>query len=269
MRIWIVLLLAASIGADEGRVTLSFKAEKVENVAHVLETYGGAKIVVDPEYEGTSVTMALSNVTYPEAIAGVAKALDGEAWEETKGHWRIAPGWNIALRKKLVKTKLDGVDGLSGPFGGSLNALRAMSGINVVADLQLDLKTKIKPPTGAETLQDALDMLCPQAGCAWSVRWGVVFVATKARLAKLPARPPIPAGGKRVVDLQFDETPLPDIVNYLAAAFGRTLRIDEDVPDEVEITVSAKRLDLGHALAIALYPYGRTAEARDGVITVK
>ena len=267
MRITILLLLASLASAGDERVTLDFKNEHAMKIVKVLNMYSGAKIKLDAEYRDKTVTMRLSNSTAEKAYAELARVLGGAAWKERKGVWHIAPKWSIALRKKMTTTKLDAVVGGPSTLGNSLLALRLMSGINIVADPKLDLSKKIAPITDAGTVQKVLEKMCEKAGCVWSLRWGVVYLASKERLAGMPHTPPIPMTG-RLVALPFRKTTLAQVVNYFVAASGQQIVLEKSVDAKTKISVETQAIDFAQALALTLYPIGRQASMKEKVITI-
>ena len=268
MRITILLLLAGFSIAEETGVTFEFKDERATKIVKVISTYSGDKIKLDAEYRDKKATVVLTNATAEQGIAELARQLGGEAWKERKAYWHIAPKWSIALRKKLTTTKLDAVVGGPGTLGNNLLALRLMSGINLVTDPKLDLSKKIAPITDAGSVQKVLEKMCAKAGCAWSLRWGVVYVASRERLAAMPHAAPIPMTG-RLVELKFRKSTLAQVVNFLTAASGQQIVVDSKVDADTAISVEAKAVDCAQALALTLYPIGRQASTKEQVITIR
>jgi len=268
MRITILLLLASLASAEGERVTLDFKGDRATNIVNVLGTYMGAKIKLDAEYRDKTVTMRLSNSTAEKAYAELARQLGGEAWKERKGYWHIAPKWSIALRKKLSQKRLIAATSEPITLSHHLRALRMIGGINIVADPKLDLSKKLPLFTSSGNLQKLLEDTCAKVGCAWSLRWGVVYVATKKRLAAMPHAAPIPMTG-RLVALPFRKTTLAQVVNYFGAASGQQIVLDKSIDAKTKISVETTAIDFAQALALTLYPIGRKASMKENVITIR
>lgn len=124
------------------------------------------------------------------------------------------------------------------------------------------------------SLRDSLALLValvnPKLG--WDLRWGGIFVGMKNRLELLPKTVPGEGPGlEKKVKVHFDETPLPDVLEFLKAISGTTISIDPQAAALVKNTmVSIKCNDatLRDSLSRILFPANLAFVVEDGKVKV-
>lgn len=147
----------------------------------------------------------------------------------------------------------------AGDLAASLARVAEMAQIPVV----LDGPSGPAPAVGATEAAAALDRL----GVAWDARWGVVYVATRERLARIPMAMPEPEGdaptppdavalrielAQRRVDLDCRDAPLEEAVARIAEWLEFRVRWEPRVDRRQRVTAVAEGLRTRDALSLLL-----------------
>ncbi len=188
-----LLVLCGATAAAEPKITLSVKDEPLRSVAMTIEKQSKLTVVVDRARADARITLSLEGVPVGTALARVAKAAGAEVVKLTsKAAWigRKLEVWERRLHASLVLTDLD-VNFDEKSLGKVLRYVAGEMGATIALDPEVT-RTRQRN-TLLVTLKmrqvrsrDLFDLVTRSLDLAWDVRYGVVFVSTKERLASLP-----------------------------------------------------------------------------------
>jgi hypothetical protein len=125
------------------------------------------------------------------------------------------------------------------------------------------------PEIPAGNVAEALDRIATACNVAWEVRWGVVYVATRERLDRIPAAAPEPKGdapeppeavglrtelARRRVDIDCRGLPLDQAIAQVSDWLGFSVRWDPRVDRRQPVTIVAGSIRGRDALSLLLLP---------------
>jgi hypothetical protein len=286
----ILFFAAGPVLAEEKPLSFEFAESTLAEAAKVLGVLANVEIVVEADLTAIPVTLRVKDLGLEACLALLAKLSgpDIEWRKEAEGKYRIArkvPEWKAALLAKLAETRMD-LDFADMPVEEVARFLSGLCGASVVIDPawlgeteagERNLTLKVEEAS----LRESLDLLTVLKGLAWEARWGVVFIATKERLAGLPAALlPAPAAEQSEADaalrarlaggiaLDFDEAMLSEGLEFIRkAAKVDSVLSDEAVrkyAEETPISIRLADVTVEHALCVLLLPRGFRAAATEG-----
>ncbi|MHC4939339.1 MAG: hypothetical protein ACYTHK_10250 [Planctomycetota bacterium] len=254
----LLLLLAA----DE--MTFSMENVPFEQVVKVVEVYTGWKLEFAEEYRGWGVSVVAKKQRPEKVLEVLAKQVLGRSRKLGKRRYRIAPMWQHVLYRVLEDPRTTTIKIEETDLDMALRLCRFKARY-----LQLhpgiDPKKKVSFSAADATQGALLDHLAKAAGAEWALRYGVIYVAPKGELARMPVRAPNIAG---TVTLYVENRKLTDVLRLLEQQTRGTFTKPDKLPD-VTITAKLSGIELSHALAIVLYPAGLTAKAEKGELIIE
>jgi len=273
MRIALLLMFALPVAASEPEPKVKpangvLKRASAADAKTALERHADIeRIDFAPQVAHLKIDVDLRGLTAPQAIERVAKAFDCEAQDLGKKRWRIAPAWQLAIRKKLENDKMTKLDVRDKPLGELLEFVRAASGLPIHLDRTVDSKRRITMQIADTNYGSVLALLTEPQELKWELRYGVIYIAPPDRLKQMPLLPPRIKGleKRRIKGIQFEQTPLTVLADYMTALTGvRTIVARGVGARTVSINVSGVTVE--QAFALMLYPWNMTASRSDGVI---
>ncbi len=251
-----LVLLCGVAAAADAKITLDVKDKPLRAVARDIAKQSKLAVIVGPLRADARITLTLEGVPVKQALARVASAARAQVVKLTsKAVWigRNLEVWEKRLHASLVLTRLK-VDFKDRHIVKALRFVAGEMGTTIALDpevsrtrkrntLMLTLKAADIPS------RDLFDRVAASLDLAWDVRYGVVFLSTKERLASLPrygTKPP-PAG--RMTDAEsklrrrmavqtvyhdFNGTSAAKALRYLSKTLSVPLVIAADVEKGLE-----------------------------------
>lgn len=293
----IVALLAGVLGAPDAepkRISVDLDDVTLAALARAVSEQAGVVVRVSDEVAGRRVTLALEKVTAEEVLKQAAARAETTLTESADGSFRLGPEKptiEARIRKTLAEAKLN-VNFQGTHLTEALDFYANMTGVTMVLDphvlatreagtLEMNLAVQ------AIAADKLLALTSQLLDLTWDVRWGLVLVSTKERLAALPtfALPPTPAGerplgethlrrrlGEETIGFAFAETPLPTAILFLEKLWRLPIRWDAGVRETAEkmpVTLRLSNTPAGGALAVLLYPRGLEFEVTAEAIVIR
>ena len=179
--------------------------------------------------------------------------------------------------QEVLKTKRVDANFESTPLADAVNFLRSLTDINIVLDPNIqdqEGREKIITITVKDvSLEAFLDIIVGRR-LAYEVKENVVVITRRepTAAAPAPARPPteretqLREGLKtKMVDLNFEATPLPDVIAFLQNLTKMNIVLDPDIEDEEirgrHVTLALNNVSLGATLDFIA--------GKDMIVTVK
>ena len=267
-RLFLVGLFAAVCAAD-GRFSHEAKDETLTSVVAKLNKHFGFKLTLGDGLASKRVTLTFREATAPQALRALADAAEQKLFRIEPGVYRIG----INERERifaLLGEKMVQVTNFNAPIKTTCQWLRSVTGTNIFVDPSVAGNPAVRMKA-AMTASQALDTITQQAKLAWDVRFGVVFIATAARLKTLPQESPFRALGlpaEKRVSLPLNNSNLKSAASYLTAATGVKITIDPELRSK-RVTINATNVLLVDALALLLVPHGYTLEKKGDGFVIK
>jgi type II secretory pathway component GspD/PulD (secretin) len=254
---------------NDPRISVRFTKEDVSKVIEVFGLYSGTTIDLDPLYAHRRIDLALDNASLEAALKEVAAKLGAKVGRLPAGGFRIVPPWKAAFFEKLQNRKIAIDHPAPLPIASILSGVAKRAGVPAVLDPALRTNRTGELHVKDVTAAQALDLLTAPNELGWDLRYGVVFIATPARLKALPAVAAFASAAlpKRSVKLACVDASLSEGLRQLQAAGGPTITIDLEAVKAVEaakVTCAVKGLANYHALALMLLPHGLSAIVEEG-----
>lgn len=167
-----------------------------------------------------------------------------------------------------------------GDLRATLQRIAAEARVPVVLDGASCTASEIPEGSAAESL----DRIGQECGVSWDVRYGVVYVAARERLERIPTAMPEPDAegptppeavglrlelGRRRVDLECRELPLEQAVAQVANWLEFPVKWDPRVDRRQPVTVVAEGLRAHDALSLLLLPRGAAFRIEQRSIVVE
>ncbi len=190
----------------------------------------------------------MNRLVFALALAALVPALAQEKKPDSK------PDPNAEVKKSLDEKKLTfNFDGTS--LKDAFDFVTDFTGVSVVVDASAakavaDAKVTLKKSD--VTAGNALDLLDESAKLAHQVWHGVVLITKKDEKVAEPEIKPTD-GLKKVlatkkVTLNFDDTPIADVVAFLGDLTGEKFQVDKKV--DLKVSLKLKDASVGDAVAI-------------------
>ena len=270
MRVTAVLILSALAFAEEpdaGKETRPITVN-LENVgpakaAKMLKKAAGLRVEIAPQLASRRINLRLVGVPTSSAMTSLAEHFRCELRFYGKKRWHLAPKWQFAILDKLAASapKLS-----KRPIDEALDAIRKGAGVDITLDREVDRALVVALSAKKKTFRDLLDYVTKKAKLKWELRYGVVYVATKERLKKIPILVP-GLKDRRLTGRRLDVTLEAVALDQVGTKLGVGL-----VPPKGEgarkITARARSITLPQALALILYPHGWTTREAPGGLEI-
>ena len=264
VRIVLVLLFpAVALAGDRDptreRRPITANLENVgpETARKMLEKAGGLRMQIAPQAAEWNINLRLIGVPTHQALTDVAKKFRCELRLVGKKRWHLAPAWQFRILDRLDKKMSVALE------GNALDAIAAAAGVNITLDRTVSEPPVLKRATKKKSYRSLLDAVCKKAKLSWDLRYGVLYVAGKARLEALPVLTPRWSNPEQRAKLVS-----PALKNVALRKAELPVVVPDEFGDRV-ITAQARNITTAQALALALYPAGLTCEERDKKLHVR
>jgi len=138
----------------------------------------------------------------------------------------------------------------------------------------IDVRARVRVDVENISLKDLVTLMVKQAGYAWDLRYGAVFISSRDRLATLPRALTLDAPDleARTVMLHFNRQNVFSMVQWFSQQNGFDVRVAPGCEQQAMRAYSRLQLRQVSArlgLEAILVPAGFTAERRGGTILVR
>jgi len=259
MRTASILLLLAAAAAG---FTIDVKDTLARQVVVELGLTSRADIRLDIAFRDKLITLKTKDLPIAGCLEKLAEACGGKLFVFHARDYHIVPGWKHALLLKLYEKKV--TLGYESESARKLASIVAdASGLDIAFDPAfVDFKAKIVVQD--MLLGQALDTILAPGKAAYDLRYGVVFVATRKRLATLRKLVTIRGAENLPGDplrIRLTDSPLA-ILERAQKQLGVALEIEggRRTLGAGTMTVQTKTVTLEQLLACVLTPAGLKAE---------
>jgi len=273
MRIAILLLLAPLALADEevrpgDGLILSFDNATAETAAKLLKNDAGLKVQFAPQCKGKRIELQIRGLPAKSAIERIAEAFDCKAQHRGGMKWRVLPGWQIDLLKKLEGTRVVDLAVDEMRLDQFLRLVRDQTRADIVLDPAIQASRTITLQANNTNYRALLDLVTQPNEMRWELRYGVVFISTATRLKNMPIHPPaIPGTARTRVPINFDKVNLPAVCQMFQVLMGVRIEVPKEFA-KTKVSAKVKRVRFDEALALLLYPVGLTVTEKESALTV-
>lgn len=188
-----VMLLCGHAGGAAEKIALEVKEMPLEAVARMVAKKAGLTVIVAPDRAATPISIAVKD-TPPLDVLRLAARIAGLGMEKLEdGIYWIGPKlepWARDAHAFLATRKADFVNEAMG-LEQVVSLIATHLGLNTAVDpdvtrsREADTLRVAKPAPGL-TVREFLGTACESLDLSWGLRWGLIFVSTKERLATLP-----------------------------------------------------------------------------------
>ena len=257
----ILLLLAAAAAA----FIIEVKDTLARQVVVELGLTSRADIRLDIAFRDKRITLKTKDLPIGSCLERLAESCGGKLFVHARD-FHIVPAWKHTLLSALYEKKIT-----LGYENESASKLVQVIATHGALDLAIDpafVDFKARIVVQDMLLGQALDTILAQGKAAYDLRYGVVFVAGRKRLATLRKLVPIP-GAQSLPDkplrIQLTGSPLA-ILEQATKQLGLALEIEGErrALGAGTTTVQTKRVTLAQLLACVLTPTGLKAEVVSG-----
>ena len=262
-----LLLLAVAAGA----FTIDVKNALARQVVVELGLKSRADIRLDIAFGDTRITLKTDDLPVRSCLEKLAEACGGELFVLNARDYHIVPGWKHALLGKLHGKKIT-LDYERESAKKLVQVIATDGGLDFAIDPAFaDFKARLVVQD--MTLVQALDTLLAQGKAAYDLRYGVVFVASRKRLAALPKRMPLvtpPRLEKQRFRIDSHRRAASEILADIARQAGLTPKIETQLQPALKrnLTLRLRDAPIGHPLAAILVPANARAEIRGDTLIV-
>lgn len=279
-----LLALAWMCQGAPRRITLDVRGRGLGEVVERMARVGGLRVEVDKKAAQIPISLRLRDVSVETLIRCAALKARVKLESTNNGHKITAtplPRDVDQLVGALTRKNLE-LPKAEMTLAEVLGFLRSTTKRAFVIDAQLQgrdqkLTTKVVlGRLGATSALELLAMAAEKSSLCWDLRWGTVFLSTKARLAQLPRA--VPDSG--TLARKLSEASLTLHVHDITIAQGLDLvratsevKVDVDkqaraVVDKQKVAVDFGSLSLENTLAHLLFPHGLRYEVKGGRIVI-
>jgi hypothetical protein len=267
------LLFAGKPDMEKQRRPITANLENVDptTAARILNKAAKLKVEFAPQAAAMRANLRLIGVPEATAMKSVAEAFGCELRFLGKRHWHVAPAWQFAILDKLAPKSDKSLKIAKMPIDQLLDLIRAETKVDITLDHEVSRELTVTIKARKLPYRTLLDRLVKQHKLNWKMRYGVVYIATPARLEQMPVLPPsftIPKLRELQIPVDFKRVP----VKALAKALEKSGGVRFIVPKELaarEVSGQATKVSFAQALALTLYPRGMTAIEKDGSVQVE
>lgn len=182
---------------------------------------------------------------------------------------------NAAIKKALAKRI--SFDFVETPLGDVMGFFRGLLKVNIVVDPALDRMTAITMKVKDMRTAHALAWVAELAGAKMAIEKGVVYIAVAeaGKQKELPAdNDPDTQKVKKIlktkaISFDFVDTPLRDVVSFMAATLDVTIMVDPQVPEGMTVTLKLNDVKAASALHWIAKLSGARLEVRRGAAFLK
>jgi hypothetical protein len=287
-----LILLCQVAAAEEPKVTLKVKDTPLLAVAKEIAKQSKLAVVVDPEQAKAKITVTLEGVPARKALARVATLAHTQVVRlASSAVWigRSLEVWEKRIQATLVLTTLR-------VNFKDKHLTKAFEFIKFETDVPIALDPEVKRTRESDTLvltlkvekvrgRELLDLMAQSLDLAWDVRYGVVFVSTRKRLASLPRLGMDPARDGRMKDweailrrrlsaervfIDFRGSSPESALRYLSKTRSVPIVIEDDIKTALKeaamVIQKVEDISLQQALDLVLVPRGfKYVPTKEGV----
>jgi hypothetical protein len=290
----LVLMGAATSAWTTPEISLDVKDASIASVVKTISEKGKLDVILDEAVGKKKVTLSLAGTPPEKALKLVAMFASAKLIKLGEDTYWLGPkleDWQKKAWTALATTKLNfNFQGTS--LEDALGFCANMSKVPMVVDPAVFASRK--PDTLELTmavekinLRQALSLMTELLSLSWDVRWGVVFVSTKKRLAALPlygmSPPPTcerPEGETKLrkrlaterVAFDFSSTTLAMVLEFIHNVRKLPILAEDDVSKALaaaSVTCRVSEITVGQALDVVLIPRGFRYEVTEKGVVVK
>lgn len=265
------LLAVAALAQGRARgITLDVKDLPAKDVIVKIGLMTRADLRLDQEFNQKPVTLKVKDVPMRECLDLVAATIGAQVYQRGGDTHIVAP-WK---HKQL--TALHG-NSVTVDFQGQsvvkiLGVIATYSGASMVIDPELPPGLEGVLKANNLTAADAINKLLAPHNAQYDLRYGVAFIATRARLAKLPKLPPVKGDADADYLFSFENQAGLPVIEAIAKRAGLTPEIQPDIKkvlEQAKYTAQMKDVSFRNALACILAPVGAEAEVAGKKLVIR
>jgi general secretion pathway protein D len=239
--ILLLFFTTAAYGQPKKLIDLDFKNADIKDVLRVLAVQEGANFLIDNEVSGT-ITIHLTKVTFDDALHIIAQT----------GNLQYAKENNVyqitQIDKALLNVDYSAADGLLTVEAKEAKVLLLIQAIAEKTGLNLvpapDLKERISITLNKIPLQNGLDSILIQAGCAAEKNGAVTFIRKKAATQQ----PFMVTFQNSLLSIDAQNVPLASLTRAITEQTGISVVPNQDLT--LNISIYLQNLPLAEALTI-------------------
>jgi len=271
-RLALVLLVAGSVAVGDDNLTFDYRDVPAKKAVEVIATFSGAKILLDEKYDQAKLSLKVKGAPLDTCLEMLALAIDAKLFRHGP-IYHIVPKWKHALLETLHNGQRVTLTFEKESTVKILGVIATYFGVPMVLDPELgDPKASVKLANA--TVSAALEQTLKPNAAGYDLRYGVVFIATKKRLAALPKRLGIPIPPRLEAErftFSLSGESATRILEVVARKAGLGLDIDKAIQPALSkknVAMQLSNARIEHILAAILAPAGAKAVIKDGKLIV-